>query len=199
MCMCVSYHIGHIVDPRVFPVRGISVGNQAIFFSQTSASTRILSLPVSGWASSFGAAIHKQNAFTFPDNKLKTRCRWYKWDLLSWPFAWLSARWRCVFFRIQDPMYLFLSLLIHSLLFGAVAELCHDVFHGGELVVALSLGTQADLIAMVFNLGFMPQGHLDLCQKGLRMFSYRWHFCWIFCFSRKHVTLLKLSLWYMNY
>lgn len=64
-------------------------------------------------------------------------------------------------------MYLFLSLVIHSLLFGAVAEHCHDVLHGGELIVALSLGTQADLIAMVFDLGFMPQGHLDLCQNGL--------------------------------
>lgn len=57
---------------------------------------------------------------------------------------------------MQDLVYLLLSLLIHSLLLGAVGECCHDVLHGGEIIVALSLGTQADFIAMVFNLGFMP-------------------------------------------
>lgn len=68
--MCVSYHIGYIVHPGVLPVRGISVSNEAIFVSETSASTQILSLSVPGRAFSSGTAIPKQIAFTFLDSKL---------------------------------------------------------------------------------------------------------------------------------
>lgn len=68
--MCVSYHIGYVVHPGVLPVRGISVSNEAIFVSETSASTQILSLSVPGRAFSSGTAIPKQIAFTFLDGKL---------------------------------------------------------------------------------------------------------------------------------
>lgn len=42
--------------------------------------------------------------------------------------------------------------------------------------MALSFGSQADLIAMVFNLRFMPQGHLDLEEFGRMRIPYKYFY-----------------------
>lgn len=58
--------------------------------------------------------------------------------------------------RMQNLVDLLLGLLINTLLLGAVTERSHDVLHGGKFIVTLSLGTQADLIAMVLDLRLVP-------------------------------------------
>lgn len=67
--------------------------------------------------------------------------------------------------RLQDLVDLLLSLLVDVLLVLGVAKASHDVVHGREVIVALPLGTQADLVAVVLDLGLVPERYLDLEER----------------------------------
>lgn len=67
--------------------------------------------------------------------------------------------------RVQDLIDLHLRFLIDAVLILAVDVAAGDVVHRGEVVVALPLGSQADLVAVVLNLGLVPECDLDLTRK----------------------------------
>lgn len=67
--------------------------------------------------------------------------------------------------RVHDLVHLSLRFLVDLILIFSVCRETSDVVHGGEVVVALPLGTQADLVPVVLDLRLVPQGHLDLWRK----------------------------------
>ena len=68
--------------------------------------------------------------------------------------------------RVEDPVDLLPGLVVDPALFLAVAEAVGHILHGGEVIVALPLGTQADLVAVVFDLRLVSQRHLHLKGDG---------------------------------
>ena len=69
--------------------------------------------------------------------------------------------------RVQDPVYLLPGLLVDpARVFGVSEAVGRRVLHGGEVVVALPLGTQADLVAVMFDLRLVSQRHLHLKGDG---------------------------------
>lgn len=62
--------------------------------------------------------------------------------------------------RVQDLVNLHLCLAIYSVLFFGVNH--HHIIHHWKFIVPFALGTKTDLIAMMLNLRFMPQGCLYL-------------------------------------
>lgn len=62
--------------------------------------------------------------------------------------------------RIQDLVNLHLCLAIYSVLFFGVNH--HHIIHHWKFIVPLALGTKTNLIAVMLNLRFMPQGCLYL-------------------------------------
>ena len=61
---------------------------------------------------------------------------------------------------VQDLVDLLLGLVVEAVLL--LVRPPRRVLHDGEVIVALPLGPQADLITMVLDLGLVPQRHLDL-------------------------------------
>lgn len=67
--------------------------------------------------------------------------------------------------RVQNLVDLHLRFLIDVILILPVNVAAGDLVHRGEVVVALPLGTQADFVAVVLNLGLVPECDLDLRRK----------------------------------
>lgn len=67
--------------------------------------------------------------------------------------------------RVQNLIDLHLRFVIDVILILAVSEAAGDIVHRGEVVVALPLGAQADFVAVVLNLGLVPECDLDLRRK----------------------------------
>lgn len=68
-------------------------------------------------------------------------------------------------FWVRELVDLSLRFLVDLILIFSICRGTCGVVHGREVVVALSLGTQAYLVTMVLDLGLVPQGHLDLRRK----------------------------------
>lgn len=85
--------------------------------------------------------------------------------ICSAPFLGSHEDGRDMSVRVQNLVDLHLRFLIDVILILAVSVATCDLVHRREVVVALPLGTQADFVAVVLNLGLVPECDLDLWRK----------------------------------
>jgi len=88
----------------------------------------------------------------------------HKTNQVQWPKPFLGFHedGRHLGVRVQDLIDLYLCFMIDAILVPRISEATRRVIHSREVVVALPLGTQTDLITMVLDLWLVPQRYLDL-------------------------------------
>lgn len=114
---------------------------------------------------------------------LKENCSFA--SLKSLPLPGLYEDSRHTASRVQDLVNLHLCLAIYSVLFFGVNH--HHVVHHWKFIVPFALGAKTNLIAVMLNLRFMPQGCLYLKEGGKKRKSTAFFIC---SFCKQNFLLL---------